>query len=46
MDNEWVRLVGTGLLALLSDYKGPPRQVIEMYRERIQEIIDQHDDDQ
>lgn len=40
MDDEWIQLVGTGLLALLNDYKGPPRQVIEMYKERIQEIMD------
>jgi hypothetical protein len=38
-ESEWVKLVGTGILALLNDYRGPPRQVIEMYKERIQEIM-------
>ena len=38
-ESEWVKLVGTGILALLNDYRGPPLQVIDMYKERIQEIM-------
>lgn len=45
-DSEWIKIVGTGLLALLNDYKGPPRSVICMYRNKIQEIIDQDEEDQ
>lgn len=40
-ESDWVKLVGTGLLALLHDYRGPPRAVIEMYKERIKEIMDE-----
>jgi hypothetical protein len=43
MDRDWVRIVGTGLLALLNDYKGPPREVIEMYQEKIREVMDSDD---
>ena len=40
MDSEWFRIVGVGLLALLNDYKGPPRHVIELYESKIREIMD------
>lgn len=45
MDSEWIQIVGTGLLALLNDYKGPPRPVIEMYRQKIIEIMNDDSDD-
>jgi hypothetical protein len=42
-NEEWVKIVGVGLLALLNEYRGPPRQVIELYKAKIQEVIEEED---
>lgn len=39
-DEEWTKIVGIGILALLDDYKGPPRHIIEMYKEKIREVME------
>ena len=32
-------MIGNGLLALLNDYRGPPRYIIAMYAEKIRELM-------
>ena len=39
-DDEWVKIVGVGILALLQEYRGPPRHILEMYKDKIREVLE------
>jgi hypothetical protein len=39
-DEDWIKIVGVGILALLQEYRGPPRHVIEMYKDKIKEVLE------
>jgi len=42
MDREWVRLLGTGLLATLHSYQGP-KEVKKVFSDKIKEVIEEYD---
>lgn len=42
MDREWVKLLGTGLLATLYSYQGP-KEVKKMFSDKIKELIEEYD---
>jgi hypothetical protein len=42
MDREWVKLLGTGLLATLHSYQGP-KDVKKVFASKIKEVIEEYD---